>query len=372
MEALCAKMPKIELHAHLAGSVPEEVVKRLLLLAEGGEEGRGHEQPSANSSAPPPSVLTNSADDIEDHLSLHGERRTMKECFEVFTCLHIAINNLTALETATRAVLETFAAENTVYLELRTTPRAFRGSSKADYLSTVLSTVNGWSGRTVVRLIVSVDRSKSLDEAKENVALALQTKQSHALGHLIAGVEVSGNPSRGELGPLVPLLQEASRGGLGVCLHACEVSGGALECLEVLQAVPIARIGHGTYMHCETSGDGTVKPDNRALVEYVKQHRIPIEVCVSSNLCTDTCAAVDQHHFGFWRAANHPVCVSTDDRGVFQTSLSKEFALFAKAFSLSSADLLSLTLDAASASLLPDEEKSALCEAVRKEWAGLQ
>jgi len=258
-------------------------------------------------------------------------------------------------------------------LELRTTPRSFdANSSKADYLHTVLSTVNAWSGRTVVRLIVSIDRSKSLQEATDNVALAVQTKQKHALGHLIAGVEVSGNPSKGELAPLIPLLQDAKTKGLGVCLHACEVKGGAKECLEVLRAVPVARIGHGTYIHSETNEDGSMPDHNRELVEYVKEHRIPIETCVSSNLCTDTCLDVAHHHFGYWRSQGHPVCVSTDDRGVFQTSLGREFAILAKTFQLSSADLLSLTLDAAAASLLPDEEKATLCEAVKKEWTSLQ
>ena len=54
------------------------------------------------------------------------------------------------------------------------------------------------------------------------------------------------------------------------------MQGMAQECLEVLQQVPVSRIGHGTYIHSEKDDSNAVKEVNKKLVELIREKRIPI------------------------------------------------------------------------------------------------
>ncbi|PNJ15966.1 ADAL isoform 3, partial [Pongo abelii] len=64
------------------------------------------------------------------------------------------------------------------------------------------------------------------------------------------------------------------------------------------------RIGHGTFLN---SGEG----GSLDLVDFVRQHRIPLELCLTSNVKSRTVPSYDQHHFGFWYSVAHPsvICV---------------------------------------------------------------
>jgi adenosine deaminase len=81
---------------------------------------------------------------------ISGER-TLSQCFEVFSLLHRLLSTLPAVARVTREVIADFAADEVVYLELRTTPRALAGRSKRDYVQTVVDAIRECeetSGRT--------------------------------------------------------------------------------------------------------------------------------------------------------------------------------------------------------------------------------
>jgi len=140
-------LPKIELHAHLTGSVHLSTIIDLV---------RNQSEKS----------------DLAKY-QLHGFT-WLKDCFEVFSYLHQILNNQENLIRITKEVLNTFQAENTVYLELRTTPRKICNEnevilSKIDYINTVLNVIKEFESQNemIVRLILSIDRTKSMEDAYE-------------------------------------------------------------------------------------------------------------------------------------------------------------------------------------------------------------
>ena len=97
--ALCRRLPKVELHAHLHGSA------RLCTIAD---------------LAPP---------GVDQALLTSDTERSLEGCFAIFGAIHRTVTTLAAVRRITAEVLSDFAAENVKYLELRTTPRALAGSA---------------------------------------------------------------------------------------------------------------------------------------------------------------------------------------------------------------------------------------------------
>ena len=168
---------KIELHAHLSGSVRESTVFELL-----GEE------------------------DEQVIEMRHKNKRTLAECFLLFPIIHRALNSPQVLAQVTREVLQDFEAENCVYLELRTTPKPIKRVdpatgvetvllSKEGYLETVLNVIREYEEadgkKMIVRLLISIDRSRGVDEAIETLDLVLKYKNDT---HIV-GIDFSGTHS---------------------------------------------------------------------------------------------------------------------------------------------------------------------------------
>lgn len=82
------------------------------------------------------------------------------------------------------------------------------------------------------------------------------------------------------------------------------------------------------------------------LRERLIASKIPVELCLTSNLLTRSCESVETHHFGELFQAGANVVLCTDDTWVFNTSLSREYALAQKAFDLTSQDIRDLALRA--------------------------
>lgn len=234
----------------------------------------------------------------------------------------------------TREVLEDMAADGVVYAELRTTPKEnpASGMSKRSYMAAVFAGAEQYAaaaaGSTTpaveVRWLLSINRRDDARQAMETVELAAALARE---GAPIVGVDLSGNPTVGDWATWAPALEAARSQGLAVALHAAEVWNPA-ETAAMIDFRP-GRVGH---MCCLDD----------ALEAALLASRIPLELCLTSNVLTGSVPSYQDHHFAPLRAAGHPVILCTDDFGVFATSLSQEYAIAAAAFGLSRADLLDI------------------------------
>ncbi|KAG8440408.1 hypothetical protein GDO86_006239 [Hymenochirus boettgeri] len=293
-------LPKVELHAHLNGSISTSTMKKLM--------------------AHKPHL------DIQNGMTMieKGQKRTLEECFQMFKIIHQITDTAEDILLVTKDVIKEFAADGVKYLELRSTPRdTSMGLTKRSYVETVLEGIKQCKEEDLdidVRYLLSVDRRGGPTVAKETVKLAEEFYCS--TNELVLGVDLSGDPSVGHGKDFVDSLSEARRSGLKLALHLSEIPNQEEE-TELLLAVPPDRIGHGTFLTASTN-----------IVERVKQQNIPLELCITSNIKGQTVSAYDEHHFGFWYNLGHPFLLCTDDKGVFATDLSVEYEIAAKTFNL--------------------------------------
>ncbi|KAH9606688.1 hypothetical protein KSS87_014897 [Heliosperma pusillum] len=318
-------------------------------------------------------------------LCTYADDRSLVEVFKLFDLIHILTTDHATVTRITKEVVEDFAAENVVYLELRTTPKRneLKGMTKRSYVEAVIEGLrrvcavdidfapadielekrssscmdkasNGLTSKKIyVRLLLSIDRRETLEAAMETVKflpsavkLALEMR-----GNGVVGIDLSGNPRVGDWKTFLPALVFAREQGLRVTLHCGEARVPNQEEIHAMLDFRPERIGHA----CCLKEDAWSK---------LKSLKIPVEICLTSNIRTNTISSVDVHHFGLvpslskfsfgsrfnssmsivklfgiliYFAADlyklkHPMTLCTDDSGVFSTSLSKEYAIAATTF----------------------------------------
>lgn len=355
IETFCKKLPKIELHAHLNGSLSPDTLRKLHKMKLG----------SSDENFVVPDIT---------------EMKNLEECFKVFGIAHSLTNTPDAVRLATRDVVREFAEDGVVYLELRTTPRDLgRAMSREEYVKAVATeaTLAGAEHGIVVKVLLSADRAQGVLAAEMTRALALAA--SRRFDSVVLGVDLSGDPNRGSAQTFVPTLAAARRDGLRVVAHCAEVENEE-ETVALLESGVAERLGHCTHAappppppspDAETTAAAAAAaavdtavaegdaPPGRAWA-MLRASGVPVEACLSSNVRCGTVASFALHHFGALRAHGHPVVLCTDDKGVFGTTLSNEYRLAAEHFSLSREDLWKLSFDGIEHSFASAEEKEQL------------
>uniref|UniRef100_A0A8C3VNL6 N6-Methyl-AMP deaminase n=1 Tax=Catagonus wagneri TaxID=51154 RepID=A0A8C3VNL6_9CETA len=303
-----SELPKVELHAHLNGSISSNTIKKLITKKSGLK--------------------------IHDQMTMidKGKKRTLEECFQMFPIIHQLTTSPEDILMVTKDVIKEFADDGVKYLELRSTPRGENatGMTKKTYVESILEGIKQSKEENVdidVRYLISVDRRGGPSAAKENVKLAEEFFLSTE--GIVLGLDLSGDPT-------IPNQEK--------------------ETQVLLDLLP-DRIGHGTFLSSSEGGS----PD---LVDFVRQHKIPLELCLTSNVKSQTVPSYDQHHFGFWYSLVHPAVICTDDKGVFATHLSQEYQLAAETFNLTQSQVWDLSYESISYIFASDSTKSEL----RKKW----
>lgn len=235
---------------------------------------------------------------------IHPKRQLKKRFFPLFSSyIYHLVNDLPALRHTTLSVLRDFAADGVVYLELRTTPRALprSGLSKAGYVEAILDVIRGYEESSSsaqqqqlhTRLILSVDRRNTPEEAAEVVDLARRFQPRG-----VVGVDLCGDPLRGGVGALQPAFEAAHEvPGLGVTLHfgEAEASGTDEELLMMLREWKPRRIGHVIHLSDAVKREVAAYPGGLGL-----------ELCLSCNVRAGMVSGgFEGHHFGEWCKLSH-------------------------------------------------------------------
>ncbi|PVH89643.1 Metallo-dependent hydrolase [Cadophora sp. DSE1049] len=329
-------LPKVELHAHLSGSISRECLHEIWLQKQARRETT-----------------------LEDPLIEMPAGKfdyNLETFFPLFSkYIYELCNDLPSLIQTTNSVLSSFSLDGIAYLELRTTPRAIPSANitKDDYIQTILSCIaasNSSDTNMKTNLILSIDRRNTLATALEVVTLALKYRSQG-----VVGIDLCGDPAVGDVSIFAPAFKMAREANLPITIHFAESPASStpeeLWCL--LEYMP-QRIGHVINV-----------PDD--VKEEIVRRGLGLELCLSCNVHAKMITGTyGDHHFGWWRGKGCPIALSTDDVGVFGSSLSNEYRLIAEHFNLNRAEICELARSAIDTIFGTEEDKQRLREVMWK------
>jgi adenosine deaminase len=180
------------------------------------------------------------------------------------------------------------------------------------------------------------------------------------VGFDIAGAEAGFPPTR-HLDAFEYLRRENAH----FTIHAGEAFG-LPSIWEALQWCGTDRLGHGVRIVDDIEVLSVGEARLGRLAAYVRDKRIPLEMCPTSNVQTGAVASIAEHPIGLLAALRFRVTVNTDNRLMSATSLSRELGLLAEAFGWTLDDARWVTINAMKSSFLPFDERLALIDEVIK------
>ncbi|XP_077299017.1 adenosine deaminase-like protein [Arctopsyche grandis] len=325
METFCKNLPKIELHAHLNGSLSESTLKQLQRIKN----------------------VDN--DDISNFKFDHS--KSTSECFAVFKIAQALTDTPDAVKLATSLTLQEFNDDGVLYMELRSTPRRNPKMTKVQYIQSMVDAIIDTSNLIEMKtcVLTSIDRRNTVEEAEETIIATIEMAKKYP--HIIVGIDFSGDPHIGIFGDFTKILDTSRCAGLKVTVHAAEIPN-EKETLEILEWKP-DRLGHVTYNSERNAG-------SKHLWNAILKSQIPIELCLTSNVKCGTVKSYADHHFKQFFEAKHPISLATDDKGVFGSTLSEEYDICAKTFDLSEEQLWNISYNAISQIFANDDIKQNL------------
>jgi adenosine deaminase len=253
---------------------------------------------------------------------------------------------------------EDLAADGVVYAEVRYAPElSTQGGLSLDaVVDAILEGFRVGSARLpgrpiVVRFLATAMRQA--DRAGEIADLALRQRDAGVVGFDIAGPEAGYPPGR--FAAVFGRLVHAS---FHLTLHAGE--GYGLPSIREALDLGAERLGHGVRIVDDIRVDGSGRTVLGRLAAYVRDRRIPLELCPTSNVHSGAAGSIASHPFDLLRRLRFRVTVNTDNRLMSDVSLSSEFAALDAAFGLGLDEIEWLTLNAMKSAFLPFDERLAL------------
>ncbi len=323
-------LPKALLHDHLDGGLRPET---LLELADDGGYG---ELPAGD-----PAALA-----AWFHQGRSGSLERYLEAFRHTTAVMQTPDALRRV--AYEAGLD-LAADGVVYAELRFGPSLHLrgGLSREDVIEAVLDGLSAASRDGSIALYAIATALRHESDSDLVARAAIPFLDAGLVAFDLAGPE-AGFPPDDHL----PALRRAREAGLGITIHAGE-GDGAHSVWRALARGGAQRLGHGVRV----AEDTTVREGRivalGALARRVRDHRVPLEVAITSNLHTGVVSDVAAHPFGALHAAGFRVTLNTDNRLMSGTDLTTEYALAAETFALERRELGEITVTALEAGFGP-------------------
>lgn len=214
----------------------------------------------------------------------------------------------------TRRLLEQLAGENVRYAEIILSAGVVLW--KKQEFGPVFEAVSAAAAGSPVevRWIVDAVRHFGVEHAQAVAELAVQYKDRGVVAYGIGGDE-----ERGPAGWFTEIYRYVRAAGLRLTAHAGESCGP--ESVWAALELGVERIGHGIR-----------SMDDPALVKHLRDRDIPLEVSISSNVSTGVVCGLEAHPLRRLYDAGVPITLNTDDPGMFQTTLSREYELAARCF----------------------------------------
>ncbi|HVP15193.1 MAG TPA: adenosine deaminase [Terriglobales bacterium] len=315
------RLPKTDLHCHLDGCLRPATILELA-------DAQGVKLPTRNLAR------------LTRMLTAGRRTQSLEDYLRIFELTLSVLQEKEALYRVAYELAEDAAAENVSHLEVRYAPILHRKQKLTfeDILDTVIAGLRdagsryGMTTGVILCGIRSMDPGFSLALAE----LAVAYKGRGVLAFDLAGQEKD-YPAKAHRAAFELILKN----NINSTVHAGEAFGPA-SIRQALHYCGAHRIGHGTRLR-----------EDEDLMQYVNDHRIPLEMCLTSNLQTRAVTDIRDHPLGFYFRRGLRVTVNTDNRLMSATTVTDEILLAARAFRLSPYEVKRIIINGFKSSFLP-------------------
>jgi adenosine deaminase len=257
---------------------------------------------------------------------------------------------------------EDLAADGVVYAEVRFAPELHvdGGLSLDEVTDAVLEGFRAGSAGRGITVYALLTAMRTAARSEEIAELAVRYRDDGVVGFDIAGAEAGWPPSRH-----LDAFQYVARENFHITIHAGE-GFGLPSIWEAVQWCGAERLGHGVRIvdDIEVSGEGTATLGR--LASYIRDRRISLEMCPSSNVQTGAAPSIARHPIGLLRQLSFRVTVNTDNRLMSGVSLSSEFHRLAETFGYGWSDIEWLTINAMKSAFAHFDERIKIINTVIK------
>ncbi|MSR74276.1 MAG: adenosine deaminase [Planctomycetes bacterium] len=344
-EALLRRMPKVALHEHLDGGLRTATIIELAREV-------ALDLPASD------------AEGLREWFERGANKGSLAEYLQGFAVTCGVMQTRAALERVAAEALHDLAADGVVYAELRFAPEFHTagGLGTEAVMDAVLTGLErgGTESGTQWGLIVCGMRSSPPEMSLKMAELAVAFRDRGCFGFDLAGDEF-GNPPKDHL----DAFEFCQRENFNITIHAGEAFG-APSIWQALQFCGAHRIGHCTRLVEDmVIADGKPIALGR-LAQYVLDHRIPLEVCLSSNVQTGAVASLAEHPLRHYLRLNFRVTLNSDNRLMSGTCLTKEHMIAQEHFDLGFDDHEKLVINAMKSAFTPYRQRCALIFGILK------
>jgi adenosine deaminase len=337
-------VPKVLLHDHLDGGLRPQTVLDL------ARETGYRDLPADN------------AEELAKRLTEGASRGHLEVYLDAFRHTVGVMQTRDALYRVAYESAQDLAADGVVYAEVRFAPELHtaNGLTLDDVVHAVLAGFRDGgtdSGITVYALLTAMrTAARSLEIAE----LAVRHRDNGVVGFDIAGAEAGWPPTRH-----LDAFQYVKRENFHITIHAGEAFG-LPSIWEAVQECGAERLGHGVRIvdDIEITGAGEVRLGR--LAAYVRDRRIPLEMCPTSNVQTGAAQSIATHPLRLLRQLSFRVTVNTDNRLMSQVTLSSEFHRLVLEFGYGWSDIEWLTVNAMKSAFAGFDERLHLINTVIK------
>jgi adenosine deaminase len=335
-EEILKKVPKAVLHDHLDGGLRTQTIIEL------AEDLKYEKLP------------TKDAGELAVWFYQGANKGNLVKFLKGFEHTTSVMQTKEALERTAYEMMEDMKNDGVCYVETRFAPvfHTKKGLYHEDVVSAVLEGLERGKRDFGIGCGLILCGMRNMKNTLEIAELALNFKDQGVVGFDLAGEE-GGYPPRKHL----EAFQVIQRANFNITIHAGEAFGKE-SIWQAIQWCGAHRIGHATRLWEDLSLDkegNVVKLGD--LAQYILDKRIPLEICLQSNLHTGAIDKIEDHPFGILHKAKFRVTINTDDRLMSNTTMTKEFLTAVNTFNITLDDVEKITINSMKSAFLHYNER---------------
>jgi adenosine deaminase len=335
-EQIVKSLPKVLLHDHLDGGLRPQTIIELA----GDLKYKG--------------LPTKDAGELAEWFHRGANKGNLIEYLQGFEHTCGVMQTREGLERVAYEMMEDMKKENVCYVETRFAPvfHVSKGLYFEDIVKAVLTGLERGKKDFGVGYGLILCGMRNMKNTLEIAELAVNFRNQGVVGFDLAGEEGGYPPKRH-----IDAFQFIQRANFNITIHAGEAFGKE-SIWQAIQWCGAHRIGHATHLREDMTKD---KEGNTIvfgdLTQYILDKRIPLEICLLSNVHTGAVDKIENHPFGMLYKERFRVTLNTDDRLMSDTTMTKEFLTAIQVFGLNLDDLERITINSMKSAFIHYKER---------------